>query len=160
MPTSSFQAVWTTTAREKYAINLDSPSLPSVISYFKVGIGGRNSDGSVKVPDPSLTDLEILLYPAQYPQYPNPPYTIPAYGSAIATSFAAPPNSKSIVTPGTISLTCVLDGATYNSDGAGSPVISEVGIFDAANDMVVYGTFSGVTKVSGVTVTLTFDLVL
>ena len=164
MPAGTFQATWTTDAKAMLAAaTAGTGPVPSTFfAYFKVGLGGRLPDGSVRVPDPDLTDLDILENPLNYPQYPNPPYNIPSYGSAILTPLTGSTGSITIPTPGTVRLTCVLDGATYNSSQTSTPtppLICEVGIFDSNDLMLGYGTFGGVTKTAGLTLTLTVDLV-
>lgn len=162
MPSGSFQATWTTGAKNYFANVVAGVSPGSSISYFKVGLGGRFPDGSVRVPNPALTNLDIISNPLNYPQYPNPPYDIPSYGSSILTPFSGGTGSITVPTPGTVRMTCVLDGATYNSSQTATPtppLICEVGVFDSNNLMVGYGTFGGVAKTAGLTLTLTVDLV-
>lgn len=156
MPTVSgtLNAVYTTLARAKYALksgNLTSASPPLIpsagvltyASYFKVGLGGWNPDGSPRTPDPDLTDLDIIIDQSRanrrYPLITNPPYTNYYFQKAVGTMSAS---NNQLLVP------CTLTTAEYNNDGVGSPSIWEIGIFDTDNVMLVYGTFSGITKTS------------
>lgn len=157
MPSGSLQAVWTTGAKNEYANIIAGISGGASISYFRVGLGGRFPDGSVRPPNPTLMDLDIIENPSNYPAYPNPPYDLPYYQSTAGSVVLSVP------VPGTVRVSCVLSNATYNSSQTATPtppLICEIGIFDANNLMVAYGTFAGVTKTAAVSLTLNVDLVL
>ena len=165
MSSGTFSAVWTTQAKTTFAKMLAGivPGPTTPMAYFKVGLGGRYANGEVRAPDPDLLDLDIISNPSRYPQYPDPPYDIPDYGSAALTPLSGGTGSVSVPVAGTVRATCVLDGATYNSASttlAAPPLICEVAVFDSDDVMVGYGTFGGVLKVAGKTVTLTLDFVL
>lgn len=129
-----------------------------LISYFRVGEGGWVDPGSgrePRSPDPTLTDLDIVLDQFRVPGPDPKRYDIGEnmgyYQKAnVGGDFSSP-------SPGILRVSCMLLNAEYNLEDAGtlvydvggpyvSPDIWEIGLFDANNDMIFYGTFSKETK--------------
>lgn len=144
MPTYAAKAVLTSLARLKYAIATSSASALSAITTFKVGLGGWTPSGGVRAPDPALTDLDIVLDQSRAADDKRYPlisaangYTAMTYGNTV---FAVSLSGM------TVSVPCKILSSAYNSDGVGNPQIGELGLFDAGGTMVVYATFSRVTK--------------
>lgn len=148
---TTFRMVWT-----DYALTLGSLTAASFVT-FKVGLGGYTPEGAIRTPDPALQDLDIIENPARYAaDYPVPPYTTLYYAKPLVGAV-----TTETVPGGTlVRASCTLDFPEYNSDGVGSPLIKEVGIFDSTGQMLAYASFGGVTKVEGATVTLVAELVL
>lgn len=147
MATYSVSTVYTDAARAKYTLNAGNLAVFNEVAYFKVGLGGWLTVGVPREPDPSLTDLDIILDQTRataakrYPDItPANGYTDYYYQKVVGTMALVPGYTNRLAVP------CVLLSAEYNSDGVGNPVIYEIGLFDAANVMVVYGTFNGITK--------------
>jgi hypothetical protein len=163
MPTNfAIKAVYTDLARAKYAAAIGNLGPLDYVATFKVGIGGWLPSGSPRTPDPSLTDLDILVDASRPAPQKRYPLLVPANGYTIQTfSKAVGPMSVPGSPPlNILTVPCQLTTAEYNSDGVGNPVIWEIGLFDSAGDMVVYGTFSGLTKGPTNTIDFTNALVL
>ena len=129
-----------------------NPTL-SLIDTFKVGEGGFKVEalGNVpRVPDPTLTDLDIIVNPSRYVVNPTPTFQ-KALGPG---DFAVTPSDNG----GVLEATCLLDFAEYNNDGAGNfPQIYEIGLF-AGSLMVAYGTFNEQGKDPGSQIPFTVAL--
>jgi hypothetical protein len=112
-------------------------------SYFKVGMGGWINPGSGEVPrapDPTLTDLDVIVNPGRYPGLPPNPYS--ANILLLSGSFV-------YEAPTTLRSNCVLDFGDYNDDGTGAnPKIWEIGLYDSAGTMIAYGTFPQEVKIN------------
>jgi hypothetical protein len=108
----------------------------SPATYFKVGFGGWINPGSgpvPRMPDPTLTDLDVIINPSHYPTIPPKPF----FQKTLL------PGQFLYETPTTLRINCLLDFGDYNDDGTGgSPQIWEIGVFDGANVMMAYGTFA------------------
>lgn len=127
-----------------------------VISYYKVGEGGWADPGSgrqPRTPDPSLTDLDIIMDASRAAL--DKRYNV----GENAGYFQKPlvPGDFSTPAPGILRVSCMLLNAEYNleTDGTliydvggpyGLPEIWEIGLFDQNDDMILYGTFSKETK--------------
>jgi hypothetical protein len=128
------------------------------IAYFRVGEGGWFFNGLTmqrepRTPDPTLTDIDIKLDPAR---------SVPTKRYNVGENFGY--YQKALIGsdfffegPTTLRVSCLLDNPEYNLENAGtliydvggpyvSPEIWEIGLFDAANIMVAYGTFPKETK--------------
>lgn len=147
--TSVLSAVFTSSARAKYAKKLGNLFVPanvlSYISSFKLGIGGWNGDGSPRWPSTALTDLDIIIDqsrdPAEkrYPLLTAPPYNISFQKNFISGQLATSAN--------VLTALCEVSVSEYNDDGnGGSPTVWEIGLFDTDGTMIVYATFNGITK--------------
>ena len=129
-----------------------------LISYYKVGEGGWVDPGGgrePRTPDPTFTDLDIILDASRVPGPDPKRYDVAEnfgyYQKAlIGGDFSSP-------SPGILRVSCMLLNAEYNLENAGTliydvggpyvaPQIWEIGLFDQANDMIFYGTFSKETK--------------
>lgn len=145
-------------------ISLPLPLPLDFVASFKVGLGGWLTVGVPRTPDPTLTDLDIIVDQGRSSSEKRYPLiTAPPYGTALAPLYYY----EKAVSPMTVgagplanrlTVPCRLLAAEYNSDGVGNPVIYEIGLFDADGDMLVYGTFSGITKT--VAYTLDFSSIL
>jgi len=111
-----------------------------VIAYFKVGEGGWVNPGSGKVPrtpDASFTDLDAVLDAGRLPL--NKRYPADSTGT-FQKAFVG--GDLTFVGPSTLRCRCFLDFGEFNDDGFGNdPEIWEIGAFDAAGNMIGYGTF-------------------
>lgn len=144
MPTNfSVTSVYTDAGRAKYAAATGNLGVFDYVTTFKVGLGGWTPIGAPRTPDPSLTDLDIVidqtrpLVDKRYPLITAPPYNITFTKGAGAMS----------VSGNILTVPCQLLNVEYNDDGTGNPpVIWEIGLFDNSGLMLVYGTFSGITK--------------
>lgn len=109
----------------------------SPISYFKYGEGGWASPGPTRrTPDPTLTDLDAVVdlsRPLIDKRYPADSLFV-YQKNFILADFV-------YLAPGTLRCRCYLDFGEANDDGFGNPPeFWEIGLFDAANRMVAYGT--------------------
>lgn len=124
-----------------------------LITYFKVGEGGWVDPGSGKeprTPDPSLTDLDLILDPLRATKRYNDGNTYSYFQKSLVSGDFSSPAS------GILRVSCMLLNAEFNlqSDGTlvydfggyTNPNIWEIGLFDANDDMIFYGTFSQQTK--------------
>ena len=129
-----------------------------LISYFRVGEGGWVDPGGgrePRSPDPSLTNLDIILDAARVPGPDPKRYNVGEnlgwYQKSLVIGDMSSPSA------GIIRVSCMLLNAEYNLEDAGtlvydvggpyvSPEIWEIGLFDQDNDMIMYGTFSKETK--------------
>lgn len=122
------------------------------ITSFKVGEGGwENTPGGQARRDPTdpgpantrgptLTDLDCIVNPADYPVDSRGNFS---KGLALV-NFAFTGNT-------TLEATCFLDFGEFNDDGHGNfPEMYEIGLFNSASEMVAYGTFPVVEKNPGV----------
>ena len=138
----------------KYPGGLISPI--DLISYFKVGEGGWVDPGTgrtPRTPDPSLTDLDIVLDASRLPvdkRY-NVSENFGYYTKALVLGDFTSPASA------ILRVSCMLLNSEYNLEDAGTlvydvggpyapPEIWEIGLFDADDDMIFYGTFDKETK--------------
>lgn len=127
-----------------------------LITSFKVGEGGWIDPGTGRVPrtpDPDLTDLDIIMDLARLPA--DKRYNV---GEELGYfSKALVPGDFSSPGVGVLRVSCKLLLAEYNlkTDGTlvyvtgappASPVIWEIGLFDAGGDMILYGTMTSETK--------------
>lgn len=128
------------------------------IAYFKIGEGGWYDPGTGRVPrtpDPTLTDLDIILDPAR--SIPSRRY----YGFESFGYFQKTfvPGDLVFQGPTTLLMSCLLDYGDYNTKNAPgatliydvggdgvSPTMWEMGAFDALGRMIMYGTFPVETK--------------
>jgi len=132
-------AVVTDNGRAKFPQMLGGIVAFSIASYFKVGVGGWIDPGGgpePRTPDATLSDLDIIENPGNYPSVP----AIPTFQKSFTSG------DLTFISPSTLQCSCLLDFAEYNSDGSGNPEIWELGIFDAAGTMIAYGTFPMQTK--------------
>lgn len=151
MSINSFRAVWTDGAKIQAATLVGTGAAIPTITNFKVGLGGYNSNGSIRAPDPSLTNLDIIQNPARYPEYASAGYTTKYY-TGVVGSFSNPEANV-------LRVPCLLLVSDYNSDGVGFPLIREIGLFDTLGTMVAYGTFGGIRKNPSKQVAFNVDLV-
>jgi len=113
------------------------PSWDPRLLSFKVGVGGWVDPGGGPVPrspDPTLRmiaappndvqDLDAIVDPTRLPiNQRYPAVAIPTFEKALI------PANFTFIAPSTIKVRCFLDFGDFNSDGAGSPEIWEIGIF-------------------------------
>jgi len=118
------------------------------ITDFKVGEGGWESTASGYVPrdptdpgtgnnrGPTLTDLDCIVNAADYP-----PDSRGNFSKGLAlVNFAFTGNTI-------LEATCFIDFLEFIDDGNGNfPEMYEIGLFNSASEMVVYGTFPRVEK--------------
>ena len=151
-------AVVTNLARANWPQMLGGLITFQQISYFRVGEGGWFFNGLTlqrepRTPDPTLTDIDIKLDPARplLSKRYNVGENFGYYQKALLGS------DFFFEGPTTLRVSCLLDNPEYNLENAGtliydvggpyvSPEIWEIGLFDAANIMVAYGTFPKETK--------------
>lgn len=153
-----FTAVITATGADK-VIKYPGGLIPlDQITYFRVGEGGWIDPGGgrePRTPDPSLTNLDIILDQARVPGPDPKRYDVSeslGYYQKVLTGgdFSSPSS-------GILRVSCMLLNAEYNFKNSGtliydvggpyvSPEIWEIGLFDADDDMIFYGTFSKETK--------------
>jgi hypothetical protein len=133
---------WRSKLAQMFPIGSATLVSASAAATFKVGMGGWIDPGSGPVPrtpDPSFTDLDIVLDAARLPinrRYPFPGPGISSFSkSLIVTDFVfEPPNIMRINT--------LLDFIDWNDDGSGSsPQFWEIGIYDGTGLLMAYGTF-------------------
>ena len=132
--------VVTDTARALFPQQLGGLVPFAAVSYYKVGEGGYVDPGTGKVPrtpDASFTDLDAVLdasRPAIDQRYPADSRGV------FQKSFVG--GDLVYVAPTTLRCRCFLDFSEFNDDGFGNnPEIWEIGVFDADDNMLVYGTF-------------------
>lgn len=120
----------------------------SAIASFKVGEGGwvntlagktrrdPTDPGPSANRGPTLSDLDVITNPGDYPA-----------DSQGSFSKALAPGDLVISGNTTLEVTCLLTALEFNDDGSGNPPeIYEVGVFDGAGTMVLYGTCPVVVK--------------
>lgn len=130
----------------------------SPISFFRIGEGGWyynpiSLQNEPRDPDPTLTDLDIILDSARAPASRR-------YDDGNVYSWyekAITGLDVTFVAPTILRVSCLLDLSEYNLQDAGTgfgydptggagpyttPKLWEIGLYDAAGRMVVYGTFS------------------
>ena len=155
-----YQAVVTDVGREKLPKYWGDILPLSLITYFKVGEGGWVDPGSgrePREPDPSLTDLDIIVDFARLPA--NQRYNDGNDYSYFQKALVG--GDFSFVAPTILRVSCMLLNAEYNTQSPGgilvydvggpytNPDIWEIGMFDLADDMIFYGTFVKQTKDPG-----------
>lgn len=153
MPTVA--ATWCAGGLIEYANRLAgvSGSLGQLTS-FKVGEGGFKVEalGNVpRMPDPTLTDLDILENPSRYTVSPLPTFQKALGGGDFVVGTTGQ--------GATVTVTCTLDAGEYNDDDPPNnnfPQIYEIGLF-AGSVMVAYGTFAEQLK-NGVEIIFTVVL--
>jgi hypothetical protein len=152
-------AVVTDRAREIWPKMFGSILSFSPVSYFRIGEGGWHDPGTGRVrrdpPDRTLLSLDLIADPAR--AIIDRRY----FGFESFGYFQKSLTPSDLVFEGTSTLRirCFLDfgeyntknaaGATliYNVGGLGvSPEMWELAVFDAANNMLAYGTFPKQTK--------------
>jgi hypothetical protein len=139
------QAVVTTAGMDAFADGFTGASVLAAVDSFKVGEGGYKVElsGNVpRVPDPLLTDLDILgiEYPGRYVVSTTPTFQKALSYPADFTKTYAPSGFP------IVEVACLLDFGDYNNDGDGNdPEIYEIGLF-AGSVMIAYGTFDVQTK--------------
>lgn len=148
----NIEAVVTDIGRQRLMEGWGQTTALDFIVQFKVGEGGWEDTPGGRVPrdptdegpsanrGPTLTDLDCLVNPSDYP--------VDSRGNfpkALALiDFAFTGNT-------TLAATCFLDFAEFNDDGHGNfPEMYEIGLFNVSGEMVAYGTFPRVEKNPGV----------
>lgn len=139
-------AVVTNVARFNWPRMFGSLQTFASIAYFKVGQGGWVNPGTGAVPrtpDPSLTDLDIIVNPSRYAG--SLPVGATGWFQKTLTGAAF-----AFEAPTTLVITCLLDFGDYNADPISNPTaypnIWEIGAYDQNGVMVAYGTFAAQTK--------------
>jgi hypothetical protein len=129
---------------DAFADGFSGASVLAAVDSFKVGEGGYKVElsGNVpRTPDPTLTDLDIVVNPGQYVD-PTTPFQ-KALVLADFTKTYSPAGFP------ILEVSCLLDFLEYNDDGLGNfPEIYEIGLF-AGTTMIAYGTFDQQTKTPG-----------
>lgn len=152
-------AVVTDKAREVWPKMFGGLTPFQQISYFRVGEGGWFDPGSGRIPrvppDRTFTDLDIILDSGR---------AGPSKRYDVAENFgyfqkALTPADLVFEGPTTLRVRCFLDFGEYNTKNAAgatliynvggpylSPEIWELGLYDAANNLLAYGTIPKETK--------------
>ena len=138
------------------------------LSFFRIGEGGSidSPAGPVpRIPDPSLTDLDIILdgsRPTSSQRYPG----LPAAGGTgyFQKSFVAGTDFSLLASPitGLDSIfqgDCTMLTTDFNADPTNPPILWEIGMYDTNSVMVFYGTFVGQTKNSSFSLVSVCNLV-
>jgi hypothetical protein len=133
-------ATITDTCRAKWPRVHAGQTAFSPISYFQLGEGGWIDPGAGKQrrdPDPTFTALDATLDLAR----PLPSKRYPTNSLFVfQKSFIGA--DLVFVSPSTMRCRCFLDFGEANDDGFGNPPeFWELGVFDAANVLLGYGTF-------------------
>ena len=124
------------------------------IETFKVGEGGFITDvggNTPRVPDGTLSDLDIIENPDRYVVNPIPTFTKSVESVTITYDSDGYPTAE---------VSCLLDFVDYNDDGTGSdPQIYEIGVFTGNGLMAAYGTFDELVKNAAVQIPFTVRIV-
>lgn len=161
--------VITNVGAEKMLRQYGGLSAQQAPTFFRVGEGGWSltSQGTKvrRTPDPTLTDLDLRadIYRVDR-RYLGAPDNGLSYFQKNITSIV-------YSAPRTLTITCTLGAGEYNTkaDGFlvypgsapyGSPTCWEIGIFDADEALLLYGTMVQQTKIAGVPLTNTIRLVI
>ena len=150
---SLVNAVVTDKAREEWPKQFGGLVPFQAISYFRVSEGGWENPGAGRqrrIPDKSFLNMDLVLDPAR-PIISRRYFGFESFGYF---QKALTPGDFVYEGPTTLKVRCLLDfndyntknavGTTliYNVGGLGvSPEVWELGLFDANNSMVAYGTF-------------------
>jgi len=112
----------------------------NAVSYFKIGEGGWIDPGGGKVPrtpDATLTDLDAIIDAGRVPSAQR--YSADSR-AVFQKAFVG--SDLVYIAPTTLRCRCFLDFGEFNDDGFGnSPELWEIALYDAADNMLVYGTF-------------------
>ncbi len=125
------------------------------ITKFRIGEGGWEAHPitaarTPRTPDSTLLDLDIVTDAGR--SAPNKRYMLGVGENHGYFEKALLPGDFSFTAPGTLEISCALTGLEYNLENTGVliyddggpyviPSMYEIGLFDAANVMVAYGTF-------------------
>ena len=116
------------------------------LSYFQVGEGAFQVVDGSKVPIAPLATTTALDATGTNGKF--------RYQKSLS------PSDVSDDGAGTLTVVCTLSSTEAGLDGQGmanppNPELFEIGVFDADNDLVLYGTYDQVVKVAGTEVVLT-----
>lgn len=156
----NIEAVVTDIGRQRLMEGWGQTTALTYITSFKVGEGGWEDTPSGRFPrdptdpgssnnrGPVLSNLDCIENSSDYPVDSRA-----TFSKALAlVNFAFTGNT-------TLEATCFLDFGEFNDDGYGNfPEIYEIGLFNSANEMVVYGTCPRVEKNPGVSRTFTVKI--
>lgn len=147
-------AVITTKARE-VAPKMYGGIIPfSPVAYFRIGEGGWIDPGSGRTrrnpPDPALLDLDIIADAGR--AGPDKRYNVGENAGYYQKTLT--PADFVFEGPSTLRIRCFLDFGEYNVENAAGatliydvggpynpPEMWELGVYDAANNLIGYGTF-------------------
>lgn len=152
-------AVVTDKAREMWPKMFGGIVPFAAAAYFRVGEGGWIDPGSGRTrrdpPDRTLTDLDLILDPAR--SVSSRRYF--GFESFGYYQKALTPSDLVFEGTSTLRVRCFLDFGEYNTKNAAGatlvynvgglgvpPEIWELGVYDASNNMIAYGTFPKQTK--------------
>lgn len=151
-------AIVTTVAREQ-APKMYGSIIPfQPIAYFRIGEGGWIDPGTGRVrrdPSATLTNLDLAMDPGR--SNPNKRYSIGQNLGYFQKTLTGA--DFTFEGPSTLRIRCFLDYGEYNTKNAPgttlvynfggtytAPEIWEIGVFDAANNLIAYGTVPQQTK--------------
>lgn len=148
-----YQAVLTETGAAKLAKYLGNISgFAKTFKKFRLGEGGWEQSGLTRIqrlPDPTLTDLDIILDPARAPG--DRRYDVSENLGWYEKNLVA--GDFTFIPPATLRVFPYITTAEYNFKDDGtlvydmgsgahvSPHIFEIGLYDQDGDMLVYATF-------------------
>lgn len=145
-------AVVTDKAREVWPKMLGGLIPIQLVSFFRIGEGGWQTPGPVRRdPDRTFTDLDLILDPGR---------GVPRYNTGTSYSYfqkSLLPGDIVFEGPTTLKVRCFLDFGDYNAKSSGTvvynygslsanPQMWELAVYDAASNMLAYGTFPQQTK--------------